>query len=280
MNGRVILAAALLAAVLVSGCATTRAPTVNPNLTPNNPRLAHDQAVKDAAADNVQLGMAYMQRGNLPRAKEKLDRALKQDPSNPNVYAVYGLFYERVGDQKRAEESFRTAMRMAPDDPGQVNTYAGYLCRQGRVDEGVTKFVQAVRNAMYRTPEIAYTNMGVCLRSVHRDDEAAGAFQRALAVKADDAEAVFQLADLDLAHGRALEARTRVERFMSVYAATPDLLLLGVRASRVLGDAGGVQKYSKILRADYPGSPQTQSLVAAEAHGPAAGAAPGPGTAN
>ena len=36
--------------------------------------------------------MAYMQQGNLPRAKEKLDRALQEDPANPNVHSVYGAF--------------------------------------------------------------------------------------------------------------------------------------------------------------------------------------------
>lgn len=264
MNGRVLLPAALVAAALLGGCVHSR-PTVNSNLTPNDPHLAQAQALKDAAADNVQLGLAYIQQGNLPRAKEKLDRALKQDPGNPNTYAVYGLFYERIGDQKKADEDFHTAMRVAPDDPGQVNTYAGYLCRQGRVDEGVTKFVQVARNALYRTPEMAYTNMGVCLRSAQRDDEAAIAFRRALAVKADDDEAVFQLGDLDLAHGRALEARERLDRYMMNYPPSPDLLLLGVRASRTLGDAAGEQKYTKILRSDYPGSPQTQSLSASGA---------------
>ncbi len=263
MNARLILPVALLAATLLNACTSTRPPTLNPNLAPEDPRLARARALKDAAADNIQLGMAYMQEGNLPRAKEKLDRALKEDPSNANVYSVYGLFYERLGEQKKAEESFHTAMHVAPDDPAQLNTYAGYLCRQGRVDEGVTKFVQLARNAMYRTPQIAYTNMGVCLRSVHRDDEAASAFRRALGMKPDDAEAVFQLSDLDLAHGRALEARERLDRFMTTHPATPDLLLLGVQASRKLGDDEGVQKYSKILRADYPGSPQTQSLPAA-----------------
>ena len=261
MNGRLILPVALLAVTLLGACASQ--PRLNPNLMPTNTRLAQSEALKSAAADNVELGMAYMQQGNLPRAREKLDRAMKQDPSNANAYAVYGLFYERLGDQKKADESLRAAIRMAPDEPGQVNTYAGYLCRQGRVDEAVAKFVQVARNALYRTPEIAYTNMGVCLRSARRDDEAVGAFQRALAVQPDHDEAVFQLADLDLAHGRALEARARLERFMANYPATPDLLLLGVRASRVLGDIDGMGKYSKILRADYPGSPQTQALAAA-----------------
>ena len=258
-----VAAVAVATGCVLGGCVSQRAPTLNPGLAPADPHLAQANALHDAAADNVQLGMAYMQAGNLQRARDKLDRALKQDPANPNVHSVYGLFYERVGDQKKADEEFHTAMRMTADDPAQVNIYAGYLCRQGRVDEGVTKFVQVARNALYRTPEVAYTNMGVCLRVAHRDDEAGTAFRRALAVKPDDPEAVFQMGDLDLAHGRALEARQRLDRFLAGHAGTADLLLLGVRASRTLGDTDGAAQYGKILRTDFPNSEQAQALSSA-----------------
>ncbi len=50
--------------MIVAGCVTTK-----------SPHLANEHAEADAAADNVQLAMAYMQEGNLARAKEKLDRA-------------------------------------------------------------------------------------------------------------------------------------------------------------------------------------------------------------
>ena len=121
------------------------------------PHLAEEHAEADAAADNVQLAMAYMQEGNLARAKEKLDRGMQEDPTNPNLHSVYALFYERINDQKKAESEFREAMRLAPGDPGQLNIYGVYLCRQHRVDEGVTKMLQVATNPLYRTPEAAYT---------------------------------------------------------------------------------------------------------------------------
>jgi len=245
-----VVLAAMLAAVL-TGCVTTR-----------SSHLSNGHAQADAAADNVQLAMAYMQEGNLARAKEKLDRALKEDPSNPNVHSVYALFYERINDQKKAEGEFREALRLAPGDPAQLNFYGVYLCRQHRVDEGVTKMLQVATNPLYRTPEAAYTNIGVCLRTAHRDDEAASAFRRALAARPDFAEAAFQMADLELAHGRALEARERVEKFIKQFNSTPDLLMVAVRASRTLGDAQGIARYTKILRADFPSSEQARSLGA------------------
>jgi type IV pilus assembly protein PilF len=236
---------------VLGGCVTT-----------HTPHLADAHAQQDAAADNVQLAMAYMQAGNLPRAKEKLDKALQEDPLNANAHSVLALFYERVNEQKKAESEFHEALRLAPGDPGPLNFYGVYLCGQHRVDEGVTKLMQVATNPLYRTPEAAYTNAGVCLRTVQRDDEAQTAFKRALTIRPDFAEATYQLADLELAHGRALEARTRIDRYLGQYNPTADLLLLGVRAARTLGDARSVAQYAKTLRADFPDSEQARSVGA------------------
>jgi type IV pilus assembly protein PilF len=251
--------------MIMAGCVTTK-----------SPHLANEHAEADAAADNVSLAMAYMQEGNLARAKEKLDRGLQEDPRNPNLHSVYALFYERINDQKKAEGEFREALRLAPGDPGQVNIYGGYLCRQRRVDEGVTKLLQVATNPLYRTPEAAYTNVGVCLLTVHRDEEAESAFKRGLNIRPDYAEGAYQLAALELAHGRALEARTRVEKFLAQqnpspdpqYNPTPDLLMVGIQAARTLGDGRGAARFTTILRTDFPDSEQARSLSADTQHKP------------
>ena len=233
----------------LAGCVTTQ-----------SPRLTDTHAQADAAADNTQLALAYMQQGNLSRAKEKLDRALQEDRSNPNVHSVYAQFYERINDQKKAESEFREAMRLAPGDPGQLNFYGVYLCNQHRVDEGVTKMLQVANNPLYRTPEVAYTNVGVCLLTAHRDEEAESAFRRALAVRPEFAEAAYQLADTEFVHGRALEARELIEKFLKQYNPTPDLLLLGWRISRTLGDTVAAAQYAKTLRTDFPTADQVRAL--------------------
>jgi type IV pilus assembly protein PilF len=248
-RGAAIKPGVVIAVMLLAGCVTTR-----------SPHLTDTNAKADAAADNVQLALAYMQEGNLARAKEKLDRAKQEDPLNPNVHSVYAQFYERINDQKKAESEFHEAMRLAPGDPGQLNFYGVYLCNQHRVDEGVTKMLQVANNPLYRTPEAAYTNIGVCLLTAHRDDEAESAFRRALAARPDFAEAAYQLGDTELVHGRALEALRLVEKFLKQYNPTPDLLLLAWHASCTLGDARGAELYAKTVRADFPTAEQVRSL--------------------
>ena len=215
----------------------------------------------EAAGFNVQLGIGYLQQGNLVVAKEKLERAERESPHDPKVHNAMGLLYERLGDPKRADEEYRTALRDAPKDPEIANNYAVFLCQSGRTEEGVKYFMVAARNPLYRTPEAAYTNSAVCLRAAHRDDEAKQNLQRALAIKPNFAEASYQLADLEFTGGHLNEARATLTHYTDSYEATPDLLLLGVRIARSMGDRVAAERYARTLRMDFPSSEQARSLA-------------------
>lgn len=217
-------------------------------------------STEEAASYNTQLGIAYMQQGNLAIAKEKLERAEKENGKDPNVHSALALLFERLGNPAEADRQFRTALRLAPHDPDITNNYAVYLCRNNRVDEGVRQLLVVASNPLYRTPEAAYTNAAVCLRSVHRDDEAERSLVRALQIRPSFAEAAFQLGDLELQRGRLDAARLRVDTYIGKYSATPEILLLGVRVSRAQGDRLAAERYARRLRVDFPDSEQTRSL--------------------
>ena len=216
---------------------------------------------ENAAEFNVQLGVAYLHQGNLPLAKEKLDRAMQEGPRDPTVHSAMALLYDRLGKSAQADEEFRTALRLAPHDPDILNNYAVYLCRTGRTDDGVKYFLEAAQNALYSTPAAAYTNAGVCLRAANRYDPATQQFQKALAIRPNFAEAAYQLIDLDFSRQQVAGARARLDRYLSAYDATPDLLLIGVKIARAQGDRLAAEKFSRRLRVDFPGSDQARGLV-------------------
>lgn len=236
---------ALIAMLVVCGCSTSK----------------RQLKVHDASNYNMQLGMAYLNRGELGLAKDKLDRAMIENPGDPNVHSAMAMLQDRLGHPDKADAEFRTALSLGTRSPDLLNNYAVYLCRNGRTDEGVKTFEEAAHNALYRTPEAAYTNAGVCLRSAKRDTQAAMSFQRALQVKPNFAEAAYQLADLDFERGELVTARSDVDRFLDAYDATPDLLLLGVRIARKQGDRMGAERYGRKLRLDFPSSDQARTLA-------------------
>ena len=145
-----------------------------------------------------------------------------------------------------------------------VNNYAVYLCQNGRTDEGVKKFQEAAVNALYRTPEAAYTNAGVCLRAAKRDEEARAQFVKALQARPNYGEAAYQLANLQFQHHELPQARALIDSVLGNFPQTADLLLLGVRVARAQGDAAASQKYARKLQLDFPGSDQARSLAAAD----------------
>ncbi|HKZ74579.1 MAG TPA: tetratricopeptide repeat protein, partial [Steroidobacteraceae bacterium] len=123
-------------------------------------RAAGATNADQAATYNVQLGIEYLRQGNLAIAKEKLERAVKQNPRDPNVHSALALLHERLGNRKEVDAHFRTALRLAPRNPDISNNYAVYLCKTGRHAEAVQRFEASAKNPLYRTPEAAYTNAG------------------------------------------------------------------------------------------------------------------------
>jgi len=223
------------------------------------------QADASAARANMQLGSAYLQQGNLPIAKEKLERAVKQAPRDPAIHGLLAMLYLRLGEESRAETEYRAALALAPRDPDQLNNYAVFLCGAGRIDEGVARFQEAARNQLYRTPWVAYTNAGVCLHSARRDAEAEPLYVRALQVQPDYAEAAMQLVELLLAQNRGADAYGRVTDFLKRNPPTAALLLLGWRAARAQSNPSNAAQMAWRLQTEFPDSDQARSVAAASA---------------
>jgi type IV pilus assembly protein PilF len=247
-----VIVVTVVAAVALDGCASQKRATRK----------------KDDASDyNTQLGIAYLRQGDVPLAKEKLDRALQENPDSPKVHSARAMLFDRMGETKLADSEYQTALHLAPDDPDVSNNYAVYLCQLGRADDGVRRFEAVARNALYRTPWVAYTNAGVCLRRAKRNADAAKNFKQALKLRPNFSEAVYQLADLQFGEGNLADARAQVDTYLNAFEETPDLLLLAVRIARAQNDRVAVLLYSRKLRLDFPSSAQAKALADLE-HNP------------
>ncbi len=236
------------AALLLGACTTT---TQFPKST--------DQG--KAASINLQLGVGYLQQGELARAQEKLLRARDLDPRNPDVHGALGLLDEKLGKVEDADKEYRTALDLAPHNPAMLNSYAVYLCSHSREAEGVKYFQEAASNPLYRTPWVAYTNAGYCLRTVHKDAQAQDLLQLAVRTNPSYAEATFQLADLSYEQQQFGQARVLIDAFLLRNPPTPDLLLLGWRCAGAQSDQSGRERYAVQLINNFPHSDQAHAVV-------------------
>jgi type IV pilus assembly protein PilF len=247
MNTRWI---AILTASLLIGCVSSD----------GTKALKREDPTEAAAKTNIQLGIAYLQQGNYTVAREKLERSLKQNPKDPDVHTTLGLLYDRTGEPKLADKHYQQALKLAPDNPDVSNNYAIYLCKRGRVDEGVERFSAVAANKYYRTPEVALTNAGVCLRNAKRLDEALAKFIGAIKMRPDYSEATVQLANLHIERGQVPEARKVVDSYLGAFRPKPDVLFAAVTVARAAKDKMSEEKYSRALRLEFPESAQARAL--------------------
>jgi type IV pilus assembly protein PilF len=222
----------------------------------------------EAATFNSQLAIEYLRKGDLAVAREKIERALTQDPTNVSVQMTAALVYDRLGEDKKADEHYAAALRLKPDDPDMLNNYGVYLCRKGKPNEGEKLLLKAANDPVYKTPELALTNAGMCMRGVGKISEAESYFRQVLNRKPRYGDALLQLADLDFQRGTKEsndEASRLIKRYLAVVAAAgPEILWLGVRVERARGDKATADAYARRLKNEYPQAEQTRALLAYE----------------
>lgn len=132
------------------------------------------------AEARMAMGVTYLQQRNLPAAMRELSRASELDPDNPEIDMVLGLAYRARGDSAKAEEHFRRAIRKKPDYADAHNNLGVLLSDLGRGDEALREFETAASNVLYRTPEVAYYNMGEEYRRRKNPGSAEAMYRRAL----------------------------------------------------------------------------------------------------
>ena len=245
--------AALLALIALTACHSSP-----PVYQPPDRHKKPDPA--QAAVANMQMSLEYMRENNLARARDRIETALTEAPSNANVQETAGLVYERLDEKAKAQHAFTAAARLGKDDPSIQNSYAGYLCRNGKTAAGEKLFLEVARSPLYQTPEVALLNAGVCVGGAGDVLDAERYFNRALTIKPNMPEALLQLGNLALSRGDSKEAIDYVQRYLAVNPPSPEVLLLGVRAARKLGDNTGAGAYAQQINTQFPNSEQAQML--------------------
>ncbi len=126
------------------------------------------------------LGDSYLREGKYNLALKELILASQRSPSNPTIRMELGLAYMYRGDLKRAERELRKAISLK-DDFGEAYNNLGLLyLKMNRWQDAQKCFLRAVSIPTYTTPEIAYTNLGSCYVLQKKYLKAERAFKQAI----------------------------------------------------------------------------------------------------
>jgi type IV pilus assembly protein PilF len=241
---RTLILAAMAAAV---GCSTTA----------TGPMQSDPKA---AAELNARLGLGYMEQGNNEEALKKLQYALELNPDLASANHYIAELYRKLGQNSEAEKHYRKALSLTPSDPMLLNNYGVFLCSQHRLDEALERFLAAVKQPFYRTPEVAYDNAGLCALQIPDEAKAEEYFRSALRVNPRMPDALYELADLSFKQRKYLHARAFVQRYTDAATPTPQILWLGVRVERELGNEAAAARYAKQLKERFPTTEETLLL--------------------
>lgn len=180
------------------------APTNNDVLSLNTPGTA-------GADIFLALARQAEQQGNIPAAREQLQKALVVDPTSVSVLRDYGHLEDRAGRLVEAEKLYLQAASVAPTNSAVLNDLALCYARQGRLHESVATLDKAIAlkptKPLYRNniakvlvelrqndraidhlqqgnaPAVAYYNFGKLLADKGQTAEAEAAWRQALAVQ-------------------------------------------------------------------------------------------------
>jgi type IV pilus biogenesis/stability protein PilW len=243
------------ALMVVAGCASTSIREEREN----QPDLSSPAAI------NTQLGIHYMQQDKLTLAREKLERAVEQDPKLASAHHALALLYSRLNKNDLAEHHFRKAVRLAPKDPMINNTYGTFLCAQDHREQAEEHFKVAYEDPLYQTPWVPLTNAGMCALDLA---QAQVYLRNALRINPKFAPALLQMvrvsyerAEKTDGRDRYLSARAYLQRYLEVAQHTSETLWLGIQVEEKLGDKGAAASYALLLKRNFPDSQETRLFL-------------------
>ena len=212
------------------------------------------EVARRSADTYIELGISYMQKGDLNTALQRLEQAVEVAPDYAPAHNAVALIYERIGEVKKTRKHLKKAVRLDPKLGSARNNYGRFLCGQKEFDAAQKQFSAAYENALYVRPWLAYTNAGLCAQEQGDEVLAEEMFRGALRRNPVFAPALTQMARLKFLEKNYMSTRAYLERLREVANLTPETLWLGVQTEQALANMDGVASYGLQLRANYPDS--------------------------
>lgn len=108
--------------------------------------LSPNTVLSEAGNTRLRLGLEYMKRGQLERAREHLDKAYNDAPGAEPVIIALGQWYLRKENVNSALLLYQQALSWQPKSGAMYNNYAIALCLAGKWQHAMTMFATAERH--------------------------------------------------------------------------------------------------------------------------------------
>jgi type IV pilus assembly protein PilF len=211
---------------------------------------------------NVQLGLAYLQNGDVQRAHQKLLLAEQQAPGSLQAQGAMGYFLESTGSLPSADAYYRRAIALNPKSGAAQNNYGTFLCRRGQYSEADQHFLLALQDPTYLNTAQVYENAGLCAMQIPDTKKATGYFTQAITQDPKRAMSWLELGRISYQTKDYEEAQQYLDHYMQlVKEPTANALWLGAVLARALGNQTAAGSYTLMLQTRFPNSDAYKALI-------------------
>lgn|GEM_PF-486292 len=150
--------------------------------------------VAQTVQSHYRMGINYLNEGKSPQAIKELLTAQSLATNNADVEHALGLAFQQKGLYDKAVEQYQKALTIDPKLTEARNNMGTALLALGKYDEAIEQFEICMKDPAYTTPEKAAYNLGVAYFKKEDLDRAIEQYQKAIALSADNPNAMYNLA--------------------------------------------------------------------------------------
>ena len=241
----------LAATMLLAACATSglRDERTGIQVTPKREvrTTADERARREASIALHQAGRALAD-NDLPLALRHARKAVAVDPASADPLLALGVLLERAGQLAEAGETYRKALLLAPGNADAANNYGAWLCAQGHEAEALVIFDRAITAGASAWHSGLLANAGTCALRAGQPVRAERDLRVALQLEPENAQALQEMARLQLQRGELMSARAFYQRRLAAAPATVSVLQIALEVEQGLGDSKAVEQYRQLLQ--------------------------------
>lgn len=218
-----------------------------------------------AAETYVALGVSYMNNGNMPLARKKIERALEVAPESTAAHSAMAMYWLERGELDLAEKEFEIATGIDDEHSPSNYHYGMFLMLQRNDDDACDYIEDAATDVDYSARVLAFEGLGMCHLRFGDQREAVDAFERAWALDMNSTVASLNLANIYVERKRPRIAKRWYDRFVDAIEEggvnqNASSLMTGFKVSRASGDKNGAASYAFKLKKRFPKSDEYLSF--------------------
>jgi type IV pilus assembly protein PilF len=191
----------------------------------------------------IELGLGYMGQGNMVRARENLELAIRHAPDYYRARLSIAHYFEQVGELDEARIAYKKALRLDSKNGNVLNNYGTFLCKQGEYDQADKYFNRAIDQPYYYLVSASYENAAFCALKAGEVDQARDYFSRAIDHEPNRVKSIIQLSQIEVNAKDYDDARQRLFKFHQHYGYQIPSLKILIELEKKSGNIALQKKY-------------------------------------